>query len=398
MYLFGKRANQLEAVDITRLVQNQVKESKTLDYKREFKLEDKDKREFLFDITSMFNTEGGIIVYGIEELKDDKKQNTGVPKQVTGISVENEDKLFQKIEDIVRSNTEPNICNLELKLLDVDGLTVLVIGISKGLGLPCMVTLNDTNKFYKRKNTGKYAVDVHELNQMFMQNIVLKESVEKFRYDRIAKVRNGKVFPNLEIETSFFCHLFPFSFVGDQIIDLSTVHSFEDVKINLRPLFATGWDYMFNLDGFATFATENLEDKLSLQSNKWISKITSYNQLIRNGVFEIYSSKLIYVEESNRKFLYVSHLMDVIDLIKNALSVQQKLNIEPPFYLCLSFHGILNGNLIYNDNASSNQRFKTDEIYLPAIMIQTYDADIKETLRPVFDILWQAVGFSKSNF
>lgn len=397
MCLFGKRANQLEAVDITRLVQNQVKESKTLDYKREFKLEDKDKREFLFDITSMFNTEGGIIVYGIEELKDDKKQNTGVPKQITGVSVENEDKLFQKIEDLVRSNTEPSFCNLELKLIDVDGLAVLVIGISKGLGLPCMVTLNDTNKFYKRKNTGKYAVDVHELNQMFMQNFVLKESVEKFRYDRIEKVRNGKVFPNLKTETSFFCHIFPFSFVDEQIVDLSGVQSLSDVTTLMKPLFVNSWDYMYNLDGFATFSREYLEDKLSQQANEMIYKTTSFNQIIRNGVYEIYSSKIIYFEEPNRRLLYASHLIDVIDLIKNALSVQQRLNIEPPFYLCLSFKGILNGNLIYYGNTLSNMQFRTDELYLPPVMIQTYDADIKETLRPIFDILWQAVGFSKSN-
>ena len=83
MYLLGKRADQIDAEDISRLVTNQIQETKALDYKKELKLsQDKDKKEFLFDITSMFNTDGGCLIYGIEERKDEKGQNTGIPESI----------------------------------------------------------------------------------------------------------------------------------------------------------------------------------------------------------------------------------------------------------------------------------------------------------------------------
>ena len=143
MYILGKRADQLNADDIKRLVQNQVQETKSLDYKRELKLgQDKERKEFLFDITSMFNTEGGCLIFGIEERKDNKGQNTGTPESITGILIDNYDKLSQQIEDIIKGNTEPSINNITLNHITVEGQSVLVIGISKGIGLPAMVTFN----------------------------------------------------------------------------------------------------------------------------------------------------------------------------------------------------------------------------------------------------------------
>ncbi len=176
MFILGKNVDQLVVDDIKRLVENQIPETKDLDYKREPKLlQDKDKKEFLYDLTSMYNTDGGCLLYGVEEKKDEKGQNTGIPEKIVGITIDNIDKLFQQIEDILKGNTDPSISNVGLKHLMVDGKDILAIGIRKGFGLPSMVTFNETNKFYRRRNSGKYAVDVYELNRMFMQNQILKE-------------------------------------------------------------------------------------------------------------------------------------------------------------------------------------------------------------------------------
>jgi len=79
MYLLNKRADELEAENIKRLVENSVQESKSLDYKKELKLDDKDKREFLFDISSISNTDRGCLIYRIEEKKDANGHNTSTP-------------------------------------------------------------------------------------------------------------------------------------------------------------------------------------------------------------------------------------------------------------------------------------------------------------------------------
>ena len=78
MYLLGKNAASLKPEDIIRLVENQIAETKSLDYKKDLSYaSDGQKKEFLFDIIAMANTEGACLVYGIEEAKDVKSQNTG---------------------------------------------------------------------------------------------------------------------------------------------------------------------------------------------------------------------------------------------------------------------------------------------------------------------------------
>jgi len=162
MYLFGIRVDKLQEKDISRLLENQIQESKTLDYKKEINLQkDKDKKEFLFDVSAMYNTDGGCIIFGIEEEKDESGQNTGKPLKIVDLEVENFDKLFQQIEDIIKNSTDPSITHISLKEIQLEEGKVLIIGIPKGLGLPSMVTYKSSNKFYKRRNTGKFLVDTY---------------------------------------------------------------------------------------------------------------------------------------------------------------------------------------------------------------------------------------------
>jgi hypothetical protein len=395
MNLLGKRTSQIIADDIERLIVNQIKENKSLDYKRELKLDDKDKREFLFDIASFYNTDGGYLIYGIEELKDKEGKNTGIPKKILGIPIENEDKLFQKIEDITRTNTEPSICSLELKCITIQDKIVLIIGIPKNIGLPCMVTLNETYKFHKRKNTGKYAVDVYELNQMFIRNIMISEYVEKFRMKRIKSTRDNFGYYNVDDSTIFLADIIPFSSINENILDLSSIRNrFKNILIDMMPILANGWDYMYNISGFATFALGGNSYQTDFPAP---NKIVSYNQIFRNGIYEIFTSRLIEPYEINPR-LQDSNFVKIIDQINSGLKVLNGLGIESPFYICLSFKGLQNCHLGYNSNSLSNMRFKTNEVFLPSILIQSYDTDIKQALIPIFDILYQAVGLNKSSF
>jgi len=387
MYLFGKRADTLKEEDINRLVSNKVPENKSLDYKKELKIsQDKDKKELLFDVTSMSNTDGGCLIYGIEESKDEKGQNTGTPESIVGIDIGNYDKLAQQIEDIIKGNTEPRIANIALKHITVDKKSILVVGVSKSLGLPVMVTFNETNKFYRRRNSGKYCVDVYELNQMFMQNLVLKESAEKFRLQRIEKVKSLKVFPNLSTTSSFFIHIIPYSFQNDQVLDLTNAHQMGLSKF-MRPMNLSGWDEMYNVDGFATWSGMNNP------------KIISYDQLFRNGIYEVYTSTLFGERDltTGGKIICMygqPFIPDVLKKVQEGLIVLKKFQIEPPFIISLSMIG-MKGAVIYS-TTSWGRPFLVDEIYLPPTIIPTFEADIYSLLRPIFDIIWQAVSENQS--
>jgi hypothetical protein len=384
MYLLGKRADQIDSYDIKRLVENQVPESKILDYKRELKIgKDKERKEFLFDVSAMHNTEGGCLVFGVEEIKDENNQNTGKPLRIVDLEIDNEDKLTLFIEDVIKGNTEPNITQLIINLVKVDNQDVLVIGIPKNLNLPTMVTFNGTDKFYKRRNSGKYSVDVYELNQMFMQNQLLKERINKFRTNRIKSVIDQKFIPNLEVGNSFFIHLIPFGFSNNQILDLSEIK--QDSSITMCPMFSNAWDRMFNIDGFAAFSTS-----FDRQKTK------SYNQLFRNGIYEVYTSDLFYKNQENfLEFDGNSFIPEVIEKIKEGLGILNKFNTETPFYVSFSFHNV-KGCAINSYRSSYNYHFKQDELVFPLVQLLNYDDNIYDVLKPNFDILWQSLGYNKS--
>ena len=386
MYLLEKRADKINGDDIKRLIEIYYKENKSLDYKKELNLnQDKDKKELLFDITVMYNTDGGCLIYGIEEAKDEKGQNTGTPKSVIGISVSNPDKLIQQIEDIVKGNTQPSISSLVFSVITVEDLCVLVIGIPKGIGLPVMVTFNEVNKFYKRRTTGKYSVDVHELNQMFLYNQVLAETIEKYRAERIEQVLSLKAFSNLNIYSSVLVQIIPFNFSSNQI----DVSGFEVSQLHLMmpPMQnVNGWSQRFNHDGFATV--------YRLGSP---SEIYGYDQIFRNGVYEAYTSLLFWQEETRNGKINCTDktfVKKILKKIDQALMVLKKIDIQTPLIVCISLHNIKNG-VIVGDRGPSNP-FRVNEILLPAITLQGYDVNLYQQLKPTFDILWQSVGISSS--
>lgn len=385
MYILGIRADKVDEELIKRLIENQVQESKSLDYKRDLNIsKDKDKKEFLFDISAMYNTDGGCFVFGIDELKDNNGQNTGKPNEILGIEIDNFDKLTQQIEDIVKNSSEPSISTLILNEIDIDDKKVLVIGVPKGLGLPSMVTFNQTNKFYKRRNSGKFAVDVYELNQMFMQNQILTEKANEFRSSRLEKVLNKEIMPNLKTDTSFFIHIIPYSFLDNKTINLSFAK--EKYNLKMKPLNSYGWDNMFNIDGYASFSTTS--DR---------KEISSYNQLFRNGIYEAYSSEIFYQTRHQNKLGFDGeHLIEeTLNLIKDCLFILNEMEVEPPFLISFSFHNVL-GKILDHSRGYYAKGFAQNKIVFPLIQIDNYSENIYEKLRPNFDILYQALGFEKS--
>jgi len=389
MYILGKRVDQLDEADIVRLMNNEIPESKILDYKRDLKIsQDKDKKEFLYDISAMYNTEGGTIIFGIEENKDDNGQNTGTPRRLVGVAIENIDKLVQQLEDIIRANTDPSIPNIVVKVIDVNHLQIIALGIAKRYGLPSMVTFNESNKFYRRKNSGKYAVDVHELNIMFMQNMLIKESAEKFRYARIKSVRVDSVFPNLLSNPSFFLQIIPFSFMNESILDLTSVREIDFGDL-MWPLQSSGYNKMYNYDGFATYSSDTFNRQC----------IVSYDQIFRNGIYEVYTSQL-FKQNTNKKGVIVHDLIgdllisNSILKVKNGLSVLNKMQIEPPFIVFMSIHGIMGGSIA--GVRGSLYEFSANDMFLPPAIFYNFEERIDRNLKPIFDIIWQSVGHSSS--
>lgn len=394
MNLLGKKIENVSEDDIKRLVSNGVSESKTLDYKRELKIETgDDRKEFLYDIASLANTEGGAIVYGIEEQKDSQGQNTGIPSQITGITIHNKDKLIQKVEDLAKNNIEPHLNSLNIKHIIVDGLEILIIGVPKKIGMPHMVTYNSTNKFYKRRNSGKYLLDVHELNNSFLNSFTIKEAANNFREQRIQEVRELKFLPKLDIIGSYFLHVIPLGHLGESIIDISDEEKLNFLLEKLKPHNSKGYDYRYNLDGLIIFAADR-NNKIPY----------SYIQFFRNGTLEFYTSHLHFPKKNEPdKLDFYGQSFEYITLryIQTAFDVLKYYQVEPPFAVFISLFDLDNA-VVHTQNQNmwmnATEVIGKNQLLFPAVVFDDTTQDISKKMKSTFDILWQAGNFTKSPF
>jgi hypothetical protein len=377
----------IDSANISRLVENKIQENISLDYKRDLNLESSDERkEFLYDICSFANTEGGIIIYGVEEEKGENSSNSGIPGKIIGIQHNGIDSLILKIEDIIGNSIQPKISNIRIISLEVSTKTVLVIIVPKNIGLPHMVTYKSTNKFYKRRNSGKYLVDIYELNQMFMQNNELQEKANKFVLDRLNLVLNEEFMPNVMTKKSSFIHIIPLSFAQNQV-RLTNREDYQYIYDHLDILNSVSGKH-HNFEGYIMYSFYPGE-----------TKIDSFLQVFRNGVIEYFSVSYIntILPNNDQQSFYIDDFeRDTIDLVSKSISYYKKINLFDPLLIFINIFDLLDVRISTSSRYRIPRPIGRQQLKIPPILIKNHDANIAQELKPAFDIIWQSSGVEKS--
>lgn len=97
--------------DVERLITDKKAEDSHIEYKLESKVSNtKEKKEFLYDVSSFANKNGGIILYGI-------KAGKGIPVSIEGISLSSADDLILQLESMIRTGITPRILDSSEKEL-----------------------------------------------------------------------------------------------------------------------------------------------------------------------------------------------------------------------------------------------------------------------------------------
>jgi hypothetical protein len=372
---------------LSRLIENKIPENITLDYKRELHIDSSDERkEFLYDVSSFANSEGGIILYGIEEEKGENSSNSGIPGKIIGIQYNNIDNLILKMEDILGNSIQPRIPNIRIKSIEISSKPLIVIIIPKSYGLPHMVSYKSTNKFYKRRNSGKYLVDVFELNQMFMQNTELQQRANQFVSDRIAMVLNGEFIPNILTKNSSFIHIIPLSFQQNQIrltnrVDYYTI-------LNTFNSLVANTNHHHNFEGY-------ILSSLTPGDNK----VNSYFQVFRNGILEYYSTEYCDTMQPNNTqlFFFIDRFeLDCIDMVSNAINYYKEVNVYDPFLVFINLFDLINTKIYTNSRFRISNAFGRNNLKIQPVLIKSHDSNFEQDLKPAFDVLWQSSGIEKS--
>lgn len=377
--MITKNINTIELPDIQNLVDNQVLEGKTLEYKSAIPGNgDEDKKEFLADISSFANTDGGDLIFGIFENKKEVDKEFGLENI-------NKDGEIQRLESIIRDGISPRI-EVDIRVIDVDDKkSVLLIRIKPSLNGPHRVVFKNSNRFFRRNSNGKYEMDVHELKNAFIKGSNLVDRIRIFRKNRIfeLKANNGPV--KLKSSDSFIAvHIIPLSGVIDENkLTSKQLLELKEHKIDFRPLYSSGWNTRINLDGVCAYSPG---DGFS----------SSYSQIFRNGTIEGFNSLMIAHGADTRIIPMIAIERELIKFIQNNLDILKKLEIEPPYFIFISLIGV-KGFLIKTGNwLLDSEEIGEEDICLPEVILNDFEDDVPKTLRPAFDMVWNASGNSRS--
>src|ERR1700683_543003 len=111
MSLLAKGVQQITEDDLVSLISLEVPESRIIDYKQDtVGPGEKDRYEFLADVSSFANSSGGEIIFGIAEAK-------GEPTRISGLTIANPDQEILRLEQILRTGVRPPINGIETRAI-----------------------------------------------------------------------------------------------------------------------------------------------------------------------------------------------------------------------------------------------------------------------------------------
>lgn len=382
--MIAKNIEQITEEDLQALIDNSVVERKTLEYKQALPSNsDSDKKEFLADVSSFANASGGDLIYGITS---DKK--TGTPKSVDGLSIENADQEILRLESMIRDGIGPRISSVTTKSISLsNSRDALLIRIPKSWNSPHRVTFKGHDKFYSRSSNGKYPLDVGELRIAFNLSETITERIRSFRQDRLSNILTNETPVPFYENAKIVLHLIPIiSFSPAQAYDIGKIASHPG---EMPPMYCSGWNNRYNLEGFLTFSGGREEES------------HSYVQLFRNGIIEAVEGLLLEPHHKGERLLIpsIAYEKELISSLTDYLSILKTLNVEPPIFVFLTLLGVKGYSM-----AVDTSRFWIDEIHtidrdvlpLPEVIVENYDVRAEQVLKLCFDSIWNACGFPRS--
>jgi hypothetical protein len=315
-----KPPTQLTEADLVDLIGIEP-EGKSLDYKRDsVGSTDADKKEFLYDASSFANTQGGYLVFGMDEAN-------GIPSRIVPISNVDPDKEILRLEQMLRAGVRPAISGVSTAAVRLaGGGFAIVMRIPKSWNPPHQVTYQNVFRFYARDSNGKYLIDVDELRAVFSLSATVADKIRNFRIERSARIEGGDTPVTLLDGGALILHVVPFSAVG-----VGSSFPIQQAAANPNQ-FPTLLDtyarrHQITFDGLVV--TSNVDAPPKPQR--------AYTQVFRTGAIEAVGSSIARGSE----WLILPHLeATIIRYARLYMQALHRFGVEPPIAMLASLTGV----------------------------------------------------------
>lgn len=385
MFIHGKPFSDLDETDLQSLINNQVAEGKSVEYKSTLPGNpDRDKKEFLADVSSFSNSAGGYLFYGITE-------ENGLPQELKGLDDIDPDSQILRLENLLRDAIAPRIPGVNIRSIAIENKgPVIAIHLPKSWVSPHMVTFAGGSKFFARNSAGKYQLDVFELRLAFDATNVQGERLRNFRTDRIGKIIAGETPISIEEKAMIIMHL-----ISVSAFDTGIKYDLRELQLspnpeNLAPIYATyGSNLRFNFDGILTFERYNHAEPA-----------VSYLQVFRNGIIESSCASLFVHDREPPLIPSIVFEQEIVKSLGKYFRVQKTLEIEPPYFLLISLVGVKGYNLPTRSRGFGhfNNLIDRNNLIVPEILVEDISLPPETILKPAFDAVWNAAGQPQSPY
>ena len=371
-----------ELNEITEVALNAVigsAESVTIDFKRELpRRDERGRHDFCADVCAFANTAGGDLIYGIDE-DDEGKARAIVP------STANPDEEQLRLQDVALNGLEPRVTGIHVRAIPVTGGHAFVVRVPKSWSRPHRVRTNQ--HFFLREGARTRQLDMPEIRSAFAHSEGITERMRQFRLDRVSKLLTGEAPLPLPTNTPLaLLHLLPVQPPEDALpIDPRPI-------INGRnlPTIQVGGYSRLNLDGALQWSTTGQRSEI----------IESYTQLFRDGRVEavyVFTTQFDDGKFNIPSTAFEQYLIRFYDRMEPLLT---QLRVSPPLAIFLSLLRTNNAHFAVSRErlffAQHGQgTFDRDNVLLPDIVVEASIAG-QHALRPIFDLVWQSVGFDGS--
>ncbi len=219
--------------------------------------------------------------------------------------------------------------------------------------------------------------------------IRIVERIRRFRKNRISKIFVNETPVPFYDTAKIVIHLIPvisFNPAQRYEYEISQIASHPN---EMKPIFCSRHNGRYNFDGFLTYS-----------GNQHV-RSHSYVQLFNNGIIEAVEGLLLEPRHNNGKLLIpsIAYEEELIKSLYDYLSILKKLNVELPVFIFLSLVGVQGYSMdVDRMSFSINEVYTIDRdiLLIPEIAIESYDIIAKDILRPCFDSIWNACGYSGS--
>ncbi|AOJ87165.1 AAA family ATPase [Burkholderia sp. MSMB0856] len=361
--------------DLLALKENQIPESHTLDFKRDFPTEKDARVSLAADVVAFANTRGGDLILGADE-------EGGVISRFVPIELQNVDAALRSLQSTLTDLIEPKIPGVHLEAIAVpDGGYIVIVRTPSSFQAPHRV--RKSGAFYTRTSTGIDPMDITTLRSAFLQSATATERVRAFREDRVIGLRQRPLSAPLRKGAVSVLHIVPIaSILGALNFDINSLHGV--AQLLRPPVVAGGWGARINLDGAMSISA--------------VEETFSYTQLFRNGSIET----VMPVQSNHSSVAWVGALEDalVTEHHHQALvEAHTKLGVEGPAFVMLSFVDIGGAQLeqsnsvaaaIYGDAAVVPAYYAN--LALPELFVESFVTSAANIYGPLFDMVWNAAG------